>query len=243
MLTSINKSSYISSIAGVSAAKQKAAQSVEAIAGGSGVSFINDLKTTIAKGLLTKQLELAKSVTQVEPTDVSQGSNAMSAIEVFDSALSAFAGVDESSTKERPIVRVELTDEGGTSAYLVDMNEVDDAKMTKIEAIAMIRHMQAKDDWSDLTYADMLAAISSTLGDGSEADDEGTLGQIGQYIKSSGTYGSNGAYSAPQSAAVSFFEQTSAERMGIRAMRLRDLLSKIVVADDGKKSLAPGIYL
>lgn len=254
MLRSVlDKASYVTAAAAIAAENRTAASvGTEQTSDAARALSLQAIKSSIAKGILTKQQDLARSVTQVEPTDVKQGSIQFTKLESFDSRLEVYAAVEPTAAEDAPIVRVQMTQDGATTEYLVDISSIDTSDMTRVEAFALMRWMQSSKDWSDLTYTDMLAAIAAMLNGGAQQEpqlptDAAVVDELGRYMKSANTYTASGAYTKStanaDSGIASFFEQTSSQRMQVRAMQLQKLLSNITVGKDGKRTLADGIYL
>lgn len=113
--------------------------------------------------------------------------------------------------------------------------------------MALMRAMQNDPQWSDITYSDMLNAISTLFGkNGRDAGAQTDIvDQIGKYIKPTYTYGSNGSYNTyfETNGISSFFDSTREARQTARAMRLKQLAGSIITDESGKKTIAEGVYL
>lgn len=215
--------------------------------------YIQNVKNSIARAMVSERLaqedEKAKSVLELDIA--ADDAKEVRRIETFSTSLAVLAGYDAESTADDPVIYVELSENGTVRSYRVRVNDIDYKDLTRVEAFALTRFMQDRPGWSDLTSADIVAAISNVVtGEGAEdpdkapAADATMVDQIGRFLKTSSTYLANGGYApARESSLVDFFDQTSAVRMNARALRLQNLLSNIVVDKDGRKTLSDGVYL
>lgn len=247
MLNSIkSRQAYLSALAALAAENANAASSATASNGSNEASHaiaLQKIKNAIAVSMLKKDVEIPA---WMERVDVSEKAEEIRRIETFNSTIEVLAGFDETSTQDSPVIYMEIKSGDETNAYRVAIDSIDATKMSNVEAFALIRYMQSDPEWSDVSYADMLAAITVLYSNGAEtsATNAGMVDRIGRYLKTSNTYTSTGTYSkSTDSSVIEFFDQTSADRMNLRALKLRGLLSNVVTGQDGKKSLADGFYL
>lgn len=247
---------YVTALQSLATENVQAAQS-STVGGGSDAQslavYLQNVKNSIARAMVSDRREQEDAAAEniIKLDGSAAGATDVRRVETFTAALQVSAGYDETSTKESPVIWVEMTENGTKSWYRVSMGGVDFKDMTRIEAYALARMMQDTPGWTDLTSADIVAAISNVITkeghdepEKAPSADASMVDQIGRYLKSSSTYGANGAYTSNSDAQfVDFFSQTSSARMNARALRLQSLMANIVTGKDGRKSIAPGLYL
>ncbi|MDL2263504.1 hypothetical protein LJC31_02515 [Synergistaceae bacterium OttesenSCG-928-I11] len=206
---------------------------------------VQKIRDAIALALLKKETEALASMQETEINETYRESGDLRKLETFDGTLRVWACEDESSTPEKPVVYLEVEENGEQAAYLVDIDSIDAASMTRFEALALMRYMQNDPAWSDLTYSDMLNAISSLFGNqsGKVETTPNIVDQIGNYCKPTLTYNRDGAYNFDSGSYTAVFEQNRELRMATRALKLQNILSSISTDSNGKKTLSGGIYL
>lgn len=245
MLNTItNSSEYLSVVAALAAENKRSSASAGTSPDASRVLAIQNIKNAVAAALVAaNSSSLPASIEEIEPREASDADAEMRRIETFTSLLAASARMDETSTADRPVVYIETTEDGETKAYRVDIDAVDVDDMSRLEALALIRYMQSDPQWSDLTYSDILTAMSALFGGsrGTTATRATMAEQIGRYLKPTSTYDASGSYA--KMGTVSVFEENRELREASRAMRLQMLTRSIVTGKDGSKSIAPGVYL
>lgn len=247
MLNSIKSSSaYISALAAIAAENTNAAASAVSASGSGEASHaiaLQKIKSAIAVAMLKKDAEIPEIMERVDMSDEAKD---LRKLEAYDESLEVWAGFDKSSASDAPVVYLEVHDGDEVNAYKVAVDSIDASQMSRFEAFALMRYMQGDPEWSDVSYADMLAAITVLYSSGAEtsATNAGMVDRIGRYLKTSNTYTAKGSYSkSTDSSVIEFFDQTSSLRMNVRAMKLQNLLSNVVTGQDGKKSLSDGFYL
>ena len=203
------------------------------------------IREAIALSLLKVDSEIGASMQKTEIDESYRESDGFRKLETFDGKTSVWACEDESSTPEKPVIYLEVEQDGERTAYLVDIDSIDAASMTRFEALALMRYMQNDPSWSDLTYSDMLNAISSLFGNqgGNVQTTPNIVDQIGNYCKPTFTYNRDGAYNFDSGSYTAVFEQNRELRMAERTLRLQNILSSISTDSSGKKTLSGGIYL
>ena len=247
MLNSIltNNASYLAAKAQLASEAAAAKNSTSGSDAGTKASALQKIREAVALALLQKDAELAASMKRTEINEAYAESDDLRKLQTFDGELGVWACLDESSTPEKPVVYLEVEQDGERTAYLADVDSIDAGGMTRFEALALMRCMQNDPEWSDLTYADMLNAISSLFANqsGSAATQPDIVDQIGKYCKPTLTYNRDGTYNADGGSITALFEQNRELRTAARTLRLQNILSSISVDAQGKKTLAGGIYL
>lgn len=241
-----NDPAYLAAVAALSAENINASTSQRLASddGAKKASAIRNIKEAITNALASRENEgVIGALVERDPADVAE----LHKLETFDKTLEVWAGRDESYTYDDPVIYLEVRSGDDKKAYSVRIDDIDATKMSRLEALALMRYMQSDPEWSDISYADMMTAIAALYGNKgvSESTTNSSLvDQIGRYLKSSSTYTSGGTYSAADlTSASSFFEQTRSLRQQGRAMKLQSLINSVVTNKDGSKTLADGFYL
>lgn len=179
------------------------------------------LKADWSKGASMKATELDESYKTMLQTQ-----------KTFEKEYAVRVCAHESSTPENPVLYAEVSENGEKKAYLIDINAVDPANVTKTEALALMHYMDKNTEWSGLSYLDLLSAIDEILEE-EGIDTDGSTPQAST-TKPSFTYNSKGQlYSA------SPLTINSNLRMQERALRMQLILDDIgmsgVVSGSAKK--------
>ncbi len=209
------------------------------------VTEMQKIREAIALALLRKEDAPPPSMRETALNEVYRASGDLRKMETFDGNLNVWACLDESSTPEKPVVYMEIETDGTRTAHLVDVGSVNPDSITRFEALALVRCMQNDPSWSDLTYTDMLNAISSLVANdpgGKDQTPTDIVDQIGSYCKPTFTYNRDGAYDI-FGGGVSSLDQNRELRVTERALKMQSLMSNIFVDEGGKKTLAKGFYL
>jgi hypothetical protein len=207
---------------------------------------LGKIREAIALAILKADKGQGAATLAAEIDEARRESEEFVRVNTFESGYDVRIGEDASSTPEKPIMYVETEEDGETSAWLVDIDAIDPASMTKAEALALMQYLSKSEGWIDLSYADMLAAISALFGKGSPSVPGTTsvihnIDRLGQYYKPTFTYTKDARHNF-SGTSITTFEQTRELREAQRAMRIRNLLERIQTDSAGKKTLAD-VYL
>jgi hypothetical protein len=204
------------------------------------------IREAIAMAILKAEKGQGSATLPAEIDEARRESEEFVRVNTFEDGYGVRVCEDASSTPEKPVMYVETEEDGETSAWLVDIDAIDPASMTKTEALALMRYLSSGEGWTDLSYADMLAAISALFGKGSPPGPGTTsaarsIDQLGQYYKPTFTYTKDARHNFSDTS-ITMFEQTRELREAQRAMQIRNLLERIQTDSTGQKTLA-GVYL